>query len=82
MGLAGSLFLSCGNDIEVCAINVVLTSVGASLLAVFICCLIVVDVYDICERSGSNPEEYVFAALQIYVDVANAFLFVLCCIGR
>lgn len=55
--------------------NIVISGIGA---AVF-CCYIVFDVQMMVggHRYSISPDEYIFAALSIYLDVINLFLYLL-----
>lgn len=60
--------------------TLVYSSIGALLFSVYL-------IYDTQLMMGGNhkysisPEEYIFAALNIYLDVVNIFLYILTIIG-
>uniref|UniRef100_A0A8D0LCM9 Glutamate ionotropic receptor NMDA type subunit associated protein 1 n=1 Tax=Sphenodon punctatus TaxID=8508 RepID=A0A8D0LCM9_SPHPU len=58
--------------------------VYASLGALLFTCFLAVDTQMILgnKQLSISPEEYVFAALNLYTDIINIFLYILAIIGR
>ncbi|XP_061463217.1 protein lifeguard 1 isoform X1 [Rhineura floridana] len=64
--------------------NRILQIVYASLGALLFTCFLAVDTQMILgnKQLAISPEEYVFAALNLYTDIINIFLYILAIIGR
>nr|KAF6270742.1 glutamate ionotropic receptor NMDA type subunit associated protein 1 [Myotis myotis] len=64
--------------------NRILEIVYASLGALLFTCFLAVDTQLLLgnKQLSLSPEEYVFAALNLYTDIINIFLFILTIIGR
>ncbi|XP_077209668.1 protein lifeguard 1 isoform X2 [Paroedura picta] len=64
--------------------NRILELVYASLGALLFTCFLAVDTQMILgnKQLAISPEEYVFAALNLYTDIINIFLYILAIIGR
>ncbi|XP_066481934.1 protein lifeguard 1 [Tiliqua scincoides] len=64
--------------------NRILEIVYASLGALLFTCFLAVDTQMILgnKQLALSPEEYVFAALNLYTDIINIFLYILAIIGR
>ncbi|XP_048338597.1 protein lifeguard 1 isoform X1 [Sphaerodactylus townsendi] len=64
--------------------NRILDIVYASLGALLFTCFLAVDTQMILgnKQLAISPEEYVFAALNLYTDIINIFLYILAIIGR
>ncbi|MBN3298935.1 protein lifeguard 1 [Amia ocellicauda] len=90
-------FTSCFGVLFVCLIVLILFSilcifirnrilhiVYASLGALLFTCFLAVDTQLLLgnKQMALSPEEYVFAALNLYTDIINIFLYVLAIIGR
>ncbi|KAF5294603.1 hypothetical protein FQA39_LY13362 [Lamprigera yunnana] len=77
-GLVASILAATGNGSKV--LSLVYASLGALLFSVYL-------VYDTQLMLGGNhkysisPEEYIFAALNLYVDIINIFIYILTIIG-
>lgn len=62
-------------------LNILYASIGALLFAFYI----VFDTQLIIggdHKLSISPEEYIFAALNLYLDVVNLFLYILALVGR
>ncbi|MBN3318721.1 LFG1 protein, partial [Atractosteus spatula] len=90
-------FTSCRGVLFVCLIVLILFSilcifirhrilhiVYASLGALLFTCFLAVDTQLLLgnKQMALSPEEYVFAALNLYTDIINIFLYILAIIGR
>uniref|UniRef100_A0A4W4F2K9 Glutamate receptor, ionotropic, N-methyl D-aspartate-associated protein 1b (glutamate binding) n=1 Tax=Electrophorus electricus TaxID=8005 RepID=A0A4W4F2K9_ELEEL len=64
--------------------NNILQIVYASLGALIFTCFLAVDTQLLLgnKKLSLNPEEYVFGALNLYLDIINIFLFILQIVGR
>ncbi|KAF7234704.1 Protein lifeguard 1 [Varanus komodoensis] len=64
--------------------NKIMEIVYASLGALLFTCFLAVDTQMILgnKQLSISPEEYVFAALNLYTDIINIFLYILAIIGR
>ncbi|XP_060098883.1 protein lifeguard 1-like isoform X2 [Heteronotia binoei] len=64
--------------------NRILEIVYASLGALLFTCFLAVDTQMILgnKQLAISPEEYIFAALNLYTDIINIFLYILAIIGR
>ncbi|XP_078542554.1 protein lifeguard 1 [Lissotriton helveticus] len=64
--------------------NKILQIVYASLGALLFTCFLAIDTQMILgnKQLSLSPEEYVFAALNLYTDIINIFLYILAIIGR
>lgn len=77
-GLIASIMAATGNGNRV--VNLVYASLGALLFSVYL-------IYDTQMMMGGkhkysiSPEEYIFAALNLYVDIINIFVYILTIIG-
>jgi FtsH-binding integral membrane protein len=63
----------------------ILNGVYASLGAVIFSCYIVVDTQLMMggkHKYAIDPEEYVYASLNLYLDIINLFLMILSLVGR
>lgn len=64
--------------------NKVLSMVYASIGALIFCCYLVFDVQLMMggkHKYSISPEEYIFAALNLYLDIINIFLYLLQIVG-
>jgi len=64
--------------------NKILSIVYASIGAFLFSCYIIVDTQLMMggkHQYAIDPEEYIFAALNLYLDIVNLFLFILRIIG-
>ncbi|XP_076869434.1 glutamate receptor, ionotropic, N-methyl D-aspartate-associated protein 1b (glutamate binding) [Brachyhypopomus gauderio] len=90
-------FTSCAGVLFVCVIvlfifgllcifirNEILQIVYASLGALIFTCFLAVDTQLLLgnKKLSLSPEEYVFGALNLYLDIINIFLFILQIVGR
>ncbi|MBN3291655.1 LFG1 protein, partial [Polypterus senegalus] len=90
-------FTSCRGVLFVCLIvllvfgilaifiqNKILQIVYASLGALLFTCFLAVDTQLLLgnKQLALSPEEYIFAALNLYTDIINIFLYILAIIGR
>ncbi|XP_035169947.1 protein lifeguard 1, partial [Oxyura jamaicensis] len=90
-------FTSCRGVLIICLVVLILFSVlcifirnrimdiiYASLGALLFTCFLAVDTQMILgnKQLALSPEEYVFAALNLYTDIINIFLYILAIIGR
>ncbi|XP_053916524.1 protein lifeguard 1 [Cuculus canorus] len=90
-------FTSCRGVLLVCLVVLILFSIlcifirnrildiiYASLGALLFTCFLAVDTQLILgnKQLALSPEEYIFAALNLYTDIVNIFLYVLAIIGR
>ncbi|KAF5269896.1 hypothetical protein FQR65_LT05695 [Abscondita terminalis] len=77
-GLIASIMAATGNGSKV--VSLVYASLGALLFSIYL-------IYDTQLMMGGkhkysiSPEEYIFAALNLYVDIINIFLYILTIIG-
>ncbi|KAF1395744.1 Protein lifeguard 1, partial [Spheniscus magellanicus] len=64
--------------------NRIMDIIYASLGALLSSCFLAVDTQMILgnKQLALSPEEYVFAALNLYTDIINIFLYILAIIGR
>uniref|UniRef100_A0A3Q3JLC6 Glutamate receptor, ionotropic, N-methyl D-aspartate-associated protein 1b (glutamate binding) n=1 Tax=Monopterus albus TaxID=43700 RepID=A0A3Q3JLC6_MONAL len=86
-------FTSCWGVLFVCLIVLLLFSilghkilhiVYASLGALLFTCFLAVDTQLLLgnKKLSLSPEEYIFAALNLYTDIINIFLYILAIVGR
>ncbi|MGH0171236.1 UNVERIFIED_CONTAM: hypothetical protein FKN15_065175 [Acipenser sinensis] len=90
-------FTSCRGVLFVCLIVLILFSilcifirnrilhiVYASVGALLFTCFLAVDTQMLLgnKQLALSPEEYIFAALNLYTDIINIFLYILAIIGR
>ncbi|NXV96454.1 LFG1 protein, partial [Calonectris borealis] len=64
--------------------NRIMDIIYASLGALLFTCFLAVDTQMILgnKQLALSPEEYIFAALNLYTDIINIFLYILAIIGR
>ncbi|NXF12038.1 LFG1 protein, partial [Smithornis capensis] len=90
-------FTSCRGVLIICLVVLILFSIlcifirsrildiiYASLGALLFTCFLAVDTQLILgnKQLALSPEEYIFAALSLYTDIINIFLYILAIIGR
>jgi len=90
-------FTTCGGILFVCVIVLLIFGivamfipgktvkmVYASLGALLFCCYLVFDTQMMMggkHKYSISPEEYIFAALNLYLDIINIFLYILALVG-